>query len=141
MLLTSFLWRAGLPMARVLVVEDDSDLRVLAESVLQTAGYETVSAGTVAEAQVLINDPDQKLDLVFTDIALGDHKEGGITVGTLVRQARPETPVLYTSARPPTDGMLAMFAEPSAYLTKPYTLQGLAEELAKLLPEPPVRST
>lgn len=50
---------------------------------------ETVSAGTLAEAQALINDPDQRLDLVFTDIELGEHKEAGITIGMLIDQARP----------------------------------------------------
>jgi CheY-like chemotaxis protein len=124
-------------MARVLIVEDEAPILILAESVLQTAGYETLSAGTVAEAQAVINDPEQKLDLVFTDIELGSHKEGGITVGQLVRQTRPGTPVLYTSGRPPTDGMLALLGEANAYLTKPYTVQDLAHELGKLLPKEP----
>jgi len=120
-------------MARILIVEDEPEILVLAESVLQSAGLEAVSAGTVAEAQAIINDPDQKLDLVFTDVELGAHKEGGFAVGRLVGEMREGTPVLYTSGRPPTDGMLAMFAEPSAYLTKPYTLQELTEEVVKLL--------
>jgi two-component system cell cycle sensor histidine kinase/response regulator CckA len=123
--------------ARVLIVEDEAAVLILAESVLQTAGYKTVSAGTVAEAQAIINDPEQKIDLVFTDIGLGSHKEGGITVGQLVTKARPGTPVLYTSGRPVTDGMKALFAERSAYLTKPYTVQELAQELGKLLPPSP----
>jgi DNA-binding response OmpR family regulator len=118
---------------RSIIVEDGPEILVLAESVLQAAGYATVSAGTVAEAQALINDPEQKIDLVFTDIELGEHKESGITVGRLVNEARQGTPILYTSGRPPTDGMLAMLAERIAYLTKPYTLQKLHDEVAKLL--------
>ena len=88
-------------MARILIVEDEPEILVLAESVLQSAGHEAVSAGTVAEAQAIINDPDQKLDLVFTDVELGAHKEGGFAVGRLVGEMREGTPVLYTSGRPP----------------------------------------
>ena len=43
-------------MARVLVVEDETQILILAESVLQQAGYDTLSAATVAEAQAIIND-------------------------------------------------------------------------------------
>ncbi len=38
-------------MTTILLVEDEAILRVLAESVLQTAGYETVSASSLLEVQ------------------------------------------------------------------------------------------
>ena len=44
---------------------------MLAESVLQQAGHDTVSASTVAEAQALINSKDEKFDLVFAEVELG----------------------------------------------------------------------
>jgi DNA-binding NtrC family response regulator len=62
-------------MAAVLIIEDETQVLILAESVLQHAGYETVSASTVAEAQAIINSA-HKLDLVFTDIGLRNHPEG-----------------------------------------------------------------
>jgi hypothetical protein len=40
-----------------------------AESVLQQAGHDTLSAATVAEAQSIIN-LDDKFDLVFADLRL-----------------------------------------------------------------------
>jgi len=69
-------------------------------SILQQIGHDTLSAATVAEAQ-----SEQKLDLLFTDIELGNHKEGGLTLGKLVEEKRPGMPVLYTSGRPATDGI------------------------------------
>ena len=48
-------------MAAVLIIEDETQVLILAESVLQHAGYETVSASTVAEAQAIINSA-HKLD-------------------------------------------------------------------------------
>src|SRR5438876_12441921 len=83
---------------RVLIVEDECFVLCLAESVLQQAGYDTVLAATVAEAEAVINS-DEKLDLVFTDMQLGSHLRGGAAIGTLAGQARSGMPVLYTSAQ------------------------------------------
>jgi len=44
---------------------------MLAESVLQQAGHDTVSASTLAEAQAIINSKPEKSDLMFTDVQLG----------------------------------------------------------------------
>jgi DNA-binding NtrC family response regulator len=57
-------------MARIVIAEDEIQVLILAESVLQQAGHDTVSAGTLAEAQAIINSKDEKFDLVFTDIQL-----------------------------------------------------------------------
>ena len=122
-------------MARIVIVEDETQVLMLAESVLQEAGHETVSAATVAEAQAIINSKDEKFDLVFTDVHLGAHEEGGISVGKLVGQVRKGTPVLYTSGRPLTDGMQSLFVEHSAFLPKPYTAQQLTEAVSDLLRE------
>jgi len=119
-------------MARVIIVEDEAQVLLLAESVLQQAGHDTLSAATVAEAQAVING-DGPMDLVFTDVQLGNHVEGRITIGKLVGQTRPGTPVLYTSGRPATDGMQSLFVEPSAFLPKPYTADQLIEAVDGLL--------
>ncbi|HTN73168.1 MAG TPA: response regulator [Methylomirabilota bacterium] len=119
-------------MASILVVEDEPTVLVLGESVLQRAGYETLTAGTLAEAQAVIHS-DQKLDLVFTDITLPENPEGGLQMGQLVRQARPGVPVLYTSGRALTDGMKELFVERSSFLPKPYTDEQLISAVADLL--------
>jgi CheY-like chemotaxis protein len=74
-------------MATILLVEDEPPLLVLAESVLQEGGYETVSAATLAEAQALVHS-DKNIDLVFTDITLMDAQEGGCKSGSL--SVRPD---------------------------------------------------
>jgi DNA-binding NtrC family response regulator len=119
-------------MPTVLIVEDEAQVLILAESVLQRVGYETLSAATVAEAQAIINS-DHKLDLVFTDIGLGNHPEGGITIGQLVSQYRDGVPVLYSSGRELTDGMQSLLGSNSKFLPKPYTEQQLTEAVALLL--------
>lgn len=70
----------GGSMAVILIVEDEAPLLVLAESVLQQAGHDTLSAGSLAQAQAIIHS-DSQFDLVFTDIGLVDQREGGLQVG------------------------------------------------------------
>ena len=106
---------------------------VLAESVIQSAGYETVSAASLSEAEALVGSQDGHLDLVFTDISLGEDKEGGVQIGQLVRQHRPDIAVLYTSGRNLTDGLKELLVERSEFLPKPYTDTQLVEALAALL--------
>jgi DNA-binding NtrC family response regulator len=120
--------------AAILIVEDEAQVLILAESLLQDAGYETASASTLAEAEAIIHS-EAKLDLVFTDLGLGEDAEGGITVGQLVGQARSGMPVLYTSGRLVTDGMKSLLVERSAFLSKPYTAQDLLEAVASLIPK------
>jgi CheY-like chemotaxis protein len=64
-------------MATVFIVEDDAMVRVLAESVIQSGGYETLTAGSLAEAKSII-ESNAKLDIVFTDLTLFDGHDGGV---------------------------------------------------------------
>ena len=81
------LWNPSLPedidLAVVLIVEDDPQVLTWAKSILQEFGYKTITAATVTEAQAIIHS-DQEFDLLFTDIELNDHREGGVTVGELL---------------------------------------------------------
>jgi CheY-like chemotaxis protein len=116
----------------ILIVEDEAQVLMLAESVLNEAGYETLSASTVAEALAII-ETDRKIDLLFTDLGFGEDSEGGLTIGTSFANSRPDVPVLYTTARELTDGMRAMFVEQHGFLPKTYTVEQLRTAVAKLL--------
>lgn len=119
-------------MATVLIVEDEAVPLVLAESVIRSAGYETLTASTLSQAQALIGSAEN-LDLVVTDISLGEDREAGIHVGRLVRQLRSQIPVLYTSGFNMTDGLRELFVDNSEFLDKPYTDLQLIEAMARLL--------
>ena len=116
----------------VLVVEDEAPLRVLALSVLQHAGYDTLSAGSVVEAKAIL-EGDSKFDIVFTDINLEPDPQGGLTIGKLAGAQGRKVPVLYTSGKPVTDGMKELFAEKSEFLQKPYRDDQLVQAIARLL--------
>jgi CheY-like chemotaxis protein len=100
-------------MAIVLIVEDEVQVLVLAESILQHAGYETLSASTLAEADAVVHS-ENNIDLIFTDLGLGDQAEAGLELGQSASQARRGIPILYTSGRSLTDGMRSLFSEPCA---------------------------
>ena len=118
-------------MTTVLVVEDEFQVLMMAEAVLQCAGYETVSAGNVADAQAILHS-DRHIDLVFTDIGL-DSAKGGVAVGKMVEESRYGVPVLYTSGQP-TEDVQPLFVSKSKFLPKPYTEHQLTQAVASLLP-------
>jgi CheY-like chemotaxis protein len=117
----------------VLIVEDEALLLLLAVSILRAAGYDTVSASTVAEAVAIIEDTEQKLDLLFTDLGLADHADGGLAVGQTMAESRPGLPIVYTTGRGLTDGIAKQFVEPSKFIPKPYTDQQLVSAAVELL--------
>lgn len=121
-------------MAVVLIVEDDEQVRVLAESILQESGYETRSAGTSTEAQAIL-ESDEQIDLLFVDLQLVDHHEEGLELAEAAVKARPDLPVLYTTGRGITDGMHALFVERNAFLAKPYNAEQLLTAVGNLVKE------
>jgi DNA-binding NtrC family response regulator len=118
--------------AVVLIVEDDEQVRILAESILQEAGHETRCATTTAEAKALI-ESDEKIDLLFVDLSLLEHQEEGLEVAQAAVKVRPGLPVIYTTGRGITDGMLALFVQPSVFLAKPYNGKQLITAVSNLL--------
>ena len=116
-------------MSVILLVEDEEQVRVLAESFLQVEGHSTLSAGSQDQALVLIAGPEP-IDLLFTDINLQGVSEAGLSLAAKAVEIRPELRVLYTSGQSVTDGMAALFVKNSAFLPKPYTVEQLGTILA-----------
>jgi DNA-binding NtrC family response regulator len=115
-------------MAVILLVEDEEQVRVLADSFLQVEGNKTLSAGTVQQALALI-EGDETIDLLFVDLKIQDDVEGGLKLAKKALEARANLKVLYTSGQAVTDGMMALFVGKSAFLPKPYTVEQLATTL------------
>jgi DNA-binding NtrC family response regulator len=114
--------------AVVLIVEDEEQVRVLAESFLQGEGHKTLSAATTEQAMVLL-EGEEPIDLLFIDLTMQDDPEAGLKVASKAAAIRPKLKVLYTSGQGVTDGMIALFVENSTYLPKPYTIDQLTATL------------
>jgi len=118
-------------MARVLLVEDEISVLILAESVLQGLGHSTLSAASSAEALVLLEDGN--VDLLFTDIRLPEGDLGGFDLAKTARENNPNLKVLYTTGAALTDGMKAMIVDGGVMLLKPYTAPELAQMVKRVL--------
>ena len=119
-------------MAAVLLVEDDEQVRVLAESILRDAGHTVVTATGIDGSQALL-DAEKTVDVLFVDITLGNDPEAGLKTAQHARERRPHLPILYTTGSAVDDGMKALFVEPCQFLPKPYTAEQLKKSVAFLL--------
>jgi PAS domain S-box-containing protein len=119
---------AGKP--TVLVVEDNDDVRELAEQVLEMEGYAVQSAASGEQAMDLLRQ-DARADLLFTDVIM----PGGMNGLALVEQARalrPGLPVLVTTGymdELPQGGRSGGLN----VLAKPYRQEDLLERVRKAL--------
>ena len=109
---------------RVLVVEDDDDLRDVLVSSLAVAGLRAVPAATAAEALATVR--DEPVDLVLLDVGLPDRS--GFDVGADLR--RLDLPVIFLTARDELRDKLAAFeAGADDYITKPFSLAELVARI------------
>ena len=88
----------GCVVAVILLVEDEEQVRVLAESFLQTAGHTTLSAGSIEQAFALLASPEP-IDLLFIDLNLKGESEAGLSLAVKAVETRPELKILYTSGQ------------------------------------------
>ena len=114
-------------MIRVLLVEDDRDLRGTLRDALALEGYEVSTAASLSEGLALWTHARPAPDLVLLDLGLPDG-DGETLLATLRR--RDATPVLVISARQ-ADGQKIRLLDAGAddYLVKPFSI---AELLARL---------
>jgi DNA-binding response OmpR family regulator len=114
---------------RVLVVDDDQDIRTVLQGVLQRAGFEVRSADTARGAmRTLFETP---VDLVVLDLGLPDLD--GLDVLARIREMT-DIPVLLLTARAREDDKVSgLLAGADDYLTKPFGNRELVARCISLL--------
>jgi CheY-like chemotaxis protein len=118
-------------MAVILIVEDNSLIRQIAEMMIQDWSHQTLSASDVGEALSLLRSP-RHIDALFTDIYLKTEVLAGVNLHT--RQSSFGRNCVFSTrqAISVTEKMKAQFAEGTRFLRKPYSpdqLQNSVEEL------------
>jgi two-component system response regulator MprA len=115
---------------KVLVIEDDADLRRLLRRGLEEEGFQVVQASNGSDAVALAE--SEPPDLLVVDIGLPD--ADGRDVCQAIRGRGIDSPVLFLTARDQMVDRLAGFsAGGDDYLTKPFELAELIARLRALL--------
>lgn len=110
--------------ARVLIVDDETAVRSLAERVLAGAGFEVTSTGSAAAALELL--ARTEIDIVVTDVVMPGMD--GFTLGAQIAILRPNTRVVYMSGRLPANERT-----PGNVLEKPFTAAGLVHAVESVI--------
>ncbi|HEY0524493.1 MAG TPA: response regulator [Stellaceae bacterium] len=110
------------PGARILLVDDDDDVREVTAAMLRTDGHAVVEAAN-GHAALDILDRGEPLDLMVVDYAMP--AMNGAEYARAARQRRPEVPALLITGYAES-GLLAGIADLAAVLRKPFRQADLA---------------
>jgi two-component system response regulator GlrR len=118
--------------ARILVVDDDSDMLTTCAQILACHGYLALTARTGADAIAMMD--AERPDLVVTDL----HMPGvdGVAVARHARNRTPPIPVVLMTAWPIAgDAGPRHRADAPAHLVKPFANADLVESVRRTLAE------
>ena len=114
---------------RLLVVDDDAEIRTLLAEQLATAGYLVATAGNGAQMRAAL--AQEPIDLIVLDLNLPG--EDGLTLCRDLR-ARAATPVIMLTARgEPIDRILGLEMGADDYLPKPFEPRELLARIRSVL--------
>lgn len=116
----------------VLVVEDDSLIRMILVEDLVDAGYEVSEAVNGDEALAMIAGLDPPLKIVVTDIHMPGQQDG-LALGAHVRKHFPHVPVIYTTGRPDALQSLTRLGDKQVLVRKPYQTADIIARIEGLL--------
>jgi CheY-like chemotaxis protein len=117
-------------MKRILVIEDDKNIRELLRQELNDEGYSIVLASNGKEALSALTDEQEKPDLIILDLRM-PQMDGFETMGHLLK-SKQETPVVIHTAYPSyKDDALAMAAD--AFVVKSHDLTKLKNVIFELI--------
>ena len=117
---------------RILLVEDQEEVRRVAITMLEANGYQVFTAASLAEAEDVFAREKDHIDLLFSDIVLPDGS--GIMLEERFRAVRPDLPVLMSSGYADDKMQWALIQKRNLpFLQKPYTLNALLRAVRQAL--------
>ena len=119
-------------MAKILVIEDEPELRANVARLLKAEGYEVVTAENgVAGAEMAIA---QRPDLIICDIAMPEMDGFGVLFSLRENVTTSHVPFIFLTASTRTyDRNFGVELGANDYITKPFKLQDLLEAVKKRL--------
>ncbi len=116
---------------KILLVEDDPNVRATTAEALQLLGFGVVSADNALEALAMLQD-GLRIDLLFSDVVM-PHGISGVDLARRARTSHPQLPILLASGHPRDAFGSSPADQEFAFLPKPYRLGELAAKLRELL--------
>jgi two-component system, cell cycle sensor histidine kinase and response regulator CckA len=116
----------------LLVVEDEDDVRRMARRMLESSGYTVLTARSAAEALLLLERHDQKVQLMLTDVVMPGMS--GPDLVARLAEIQPGIRVLYTSGH--TDNVALRSAVMDGgleFIAKPYSRAELLRKIREAL--------
>ncbi len=121
-------------MGRVMIVDDEADIRKVVRLTLEKAGYQVLEAEDGEKAIEMINYGDNRvmLDVVICDIRMP--KINGVEAISYFRKEYPRVPLLVLTGFPDTDMAISLMREGVVdYLVKPVEKDRLKSAVAKAM--------
>lgn len=116
---------------RILLVDDDAEIRSLLRAFLESDGFEVFSCGDGLRASELFRKRND-IDLLLTDMQMP--RVGGIELARQLTVLRPSLPVVVMSGALQTDAMRAEIAGNGwRFLAKPFQVPALLDTVHGLL--------
>ncbi len=116
---------------RVLLAEDDPQLRLLIQQVMAGEGYEVFAAANGAEALKIFDEPGSFFDLLISDIVMP--QMGGLELVKQLRQRGGNLKILLISGYSEVSN--GGIPEGCAYLAKPFTPEKLLARIGEIVIE------
>ena len=116
----------------VLLVEDEEQVRRIAQEILATQGYQVLLAINGERALALAQQHEGEIDLMITDVVMP--QMGGRELGERLSPLRPNMKVLYMSGY--TDDAIVrhgLIDEQLQFIEKPFTADALARKVRTVL--------
>jgi CheY-like chemotaxis protein len=121
---------------RILLVEDEDQVRLVASTILKKQGYRILEARHAGEALLLCEEQSDEIHLLLTDVVMP--RMSGPELAKRLAQLRPQMRVLCMSGY--TDDSIVrhgVLQADIAYLQKPITPYTLARKVREVLDAPP----
>ena len=119
----------------ILVVDDEIAVLSLTTMMLSRYGYVVITAASAKEALHLFEVwPDLKVDLLLVDVIMP--AMNGIELAAIIREKRPNLPVLYFSAYSDQEPLRPVFSRRLPYIAKPFTSLQLTSRIREVLDAP-----